>query len=233
MPPGNRELASLISRAAAASPADRMDFRDAVAAHGTSVIEPMTSLLGDRTLGPFAVRVLTKVAQTAGSAKPVLAVLRSVDLHYVDPRVASDISDAIRELDPPRRIRGSNKEPPLPWPGNRDVTDVERRFHDAMLDIFKSAGEATRKQRPDGSTERGYWASYFLRGVRNHGGVEYARLLLHKEGTTEGFERLRREDRLDLTAESLVLRPEFSSLFTQEELGIASRRVGGTRQPRS
>jgi hypothetical protein len=57
--------------------------------------------------------------------------------------------------------------------------------------------------------------------------LAYARQLLRKEGTTQGFERLRREGRLDLTMEALVLRPEYASLFTQEELAVASRRIGG------
>jgi hypothetical protein len=71
-------LASLISGAAAAPPADRMEFRDALAAFGLAAIAPMTSLLRDPKLGPLAVRVLTKIAQESGYTKSVLAALRSV-----------------------------------------------------------------------------------------------------------------------------------------------------------
>lgn len=103
-----------------------------------------------------------------------------------------------------------------------------------MLDVFRLAGEATRRTRPDGTIERGYWASYFLRGVRNHGGPEYAHQLLRKEGTTDGFQRLKEEGRLDLTMEALVLRPEYTTLFTDEERRVAAHRLAeaGYQPPR-
>jgi hypothetical protein len=94
-----------------------------------------------------------------------------------------------------------------------------------MLDIFRLAGEATRHPRADGSVARGYWASYLLRGVRNHGGLEYARQLLRKEGTTDGFQRLTDEGRLDLTVEALVLKPEYAQLFSDEERRVAAHRL--------
>ncbi len=78
-----------------------------------------------------------------------------------------------------------------------------------MLAIYRNAGEATRKRRPDGSFERGYWATYFLRAVRNHGGLPYAHQLLLMDGTTDGFARLTEEGRLDLTMEALILKPEY------------------------
>ncbi len=102
-----------------------------------------------------------------------------------------------------------------------------------MVDIFRRASEATRKQRPDGTFERGYWASYFLRGVRNRGGVAYAHTLLRAEGTTDGFARLTEEGRLDLTMEALVLRPEYHRLFSTTELqAAASRLARAGYQPR-
>jgi hypothetical protein len=103
-----------------------------------------------------------------------------------------------------------------------------------MLAIFTLAGEATRKQAPDGSTIRGYWASYFLRGVRNHGGPAYAHQLLRAEGTSDGFQRLTDEHRLDLTVEALVLRPDYASLFSDEERTIAAHRLARAGyQPRT
>ena len=94
-----------------------------------------------------------------------------------------------------------------------------------MLDIFRLAGEATRKTRSDGTVIRGYWASYFLRGSRNHGGLAYAHQLLAVEGTTDGFSRLQHEGRLELTMEALVLRPEYAELFSQHERQIAASRL--------
>jgi hypothetical protein len=106
-----------------------------------------------------------------------------------------------------------------------------------MLDVFRKAGEATRKERADGSVIRGYWASYFLRGVRNHGGVAYAHQLLRAEGTTDGFKRLTEEGRLDLTMEALTLRPEYAQLFTPAERQVAASRLAAAgyqadREPR-
>ncbi len=100
-----------------------------------------------------------------------------------------------------------------------------------MIDIFRLAGEATRKFRPDGSVVRGYWAIYYLRGVRNHGGRDYAKQLLRKVGTTPGFERLRNEGHLELTVEALVVRPEYASLFTDAERRIAADRLADAGYP--
>jgi hypothetical protein len=111
------------------------------------------------------------------------------------------------------------------WPGSQEVSPLELRFHEDMLAIFTLAGEATRKRAPDGTTIRGYWASYFLRGVRNHGGPAYAHQLLRAEGTSDGFQRLTDEHRLDLTVEALVLKPEYASLFTAEERSTAAHRL--------
>jgi hypothetical protein len=94
-----------------------------------------------------------------------------------------------------------------------------------MLDIYARAGEATRRRRPDGTIERGYWANYFLRAVRRQGGPAYARQLLRAQGTTAGFLRLKEEGRLDITMEALVLQSEFASLFTDDDRRIALERL--------
>jgi hypothetical protein len=52
-----------------------------------------------------------------------------------------------------------------------------------------------------------------------------ARKLLWKTGTSEGFERLKKEGRLDLSMEAVMLRPEFGELFLREELERASGRL--------
>ena len=52
-----------------------------------------------------------------------------------------------------------------------------------------------------------------------------ARKLLWKSGTSNGFERLKAERRLDLSMEALMLRPEFRELFSEAELTRASDRL--------
>lgn len=91
---------------------------------------------------------------------------------------------------------------------------LEQRFHEGMLDIYDLAGKTT-----------GYWAHYFRRDVRANGGLPVAHKLLRKQGTSEGFERLKKEHSLHLSVEALVLRPEFRSLFTQPELDTAKERL--------
>ena len=221
------DLRSLLAGAAQASPAERIDFRDAIAAHGAKAIRPMAEWLTDPKLGGFAVRVLTKIAEDKGAQAAVLDVLEPAVEHGLPMAVARDVGDALGRLSPPSEV-GVTRRPRSPeWPGPRPVTVLEFRFHDAMLDIYRLAGEATRRQRPDGSFERGYWPTYFLRAVRNHGGPDYARQLLHAEGTSSGFQRLADAGRLDLTAEALILRSEFEPLFTEEERSIAARRLRG------
>ena len=71
----------------------------------------------------------------------------------------------------------------------------------------------------------GYRATYFLRMVREHGGVETAHRLLAASGSSEGLGRLWELGRLDISLEALVLKPEYASLFTNEERRIARERL--------
>ena len=96
---------------------------------------------------------------------------------------------------------------------------VEENFHHQMLDIYQHAG-----------TEVGYWANYFLRGVKKHGGLNYARTALEKrknDWIQKGFQALVDAGRVDISMESLVVRPEFASLFTDAEIAEARSRLDG------
>src|SRR5690349_16482785 len=90
------------------------------------------------------------------------------------------------------------------------MADLEQAFHRAML-----AGYETARR------DLHYNATYTLRMIQEHGAMEAARRLLHKEDYSEGMTRLWQEHRLDLSAEALVLRPEFAPLFTAEERALA------------
>jgi hypothetical protein len=219
-------LDALLREAMRAGKAERITFRDPIAGYGGAAVEAMRPWLLEPDRGAFAVRVLEKVAETPADRRLAIAALESVDRSLLSPAVAGDVADALERLGTRVGAGGSRAQAePAPWAGYATAPDVERRFHDAMLDIFKLAGEATRKRRPDGKIERGYWASYFLRAVRKHGGVAYAHQLLRMEGTTEGFTRLQAEGRLDLTMEALVLRPQYAGLFSEHERQIASSRL--------
>lgn len=76
--------------------------------------------------------------------------------------------------------------------------------------------------------ETKYWASYFLRELKNHGGLRTAKRILAKPGKageTKGFLALADAGRPDLSVEAVVLLPEFRHLFTAGELTIAEKRL--------
>lgn len=96
---------------------------------------------------------------------------------------------------------------------NPDSTNREAAFHEAMLEVYGRA-----------KTECHYNASRFLQMVGERGGLETARYLLHT-GLSDGFTALWNCNRLDLTVEAYVLKPEWQGLFTQDELAIARKRL--------
>lgn len=232
-------LDQLLETASVADPSVRIQFRDPIAAHGAAAIPRLRNWLVDARLSAFAVRTLEKIAAETPNRRAVLDALGSLDPQAVSEWTRRDVADAVTRITGKAPRSGgagarARTQPIEQWPGSRLVSPLELRFHNDMLDVFRLAGEATRRTRPDGTIERGYWASYFLRGVRNHGGLEYAHQLLRKEGTTDGFERLKEEGRLELTMEALVLRPEYTTLFTDEERRVAAHRLAeaGYQPPR-
>lgn len=100
-----------------------------------------------------------------------------------------------------------------------DGLGLEATFHSAMLRVYRTARD-----------ECGYAATRFLQATRKHGGVTYAKRLLAMPGTSEGFKRLTEMHRLDIAMESIILQPVFQSLFTEEELAIAQRRLDEARE---
>jgi hypothetical protein len=211
------ELEKDLEAARGADPSSRILLRDQIAAHGDAAIGPMASWVVDARLGAFAVRVLERIAVDPARRGAIVAALASVNRQRLSPEVAGDVVNALTRLRPARAPRRLAAERPETFRLSRDGpagSTTEERFHDAMLDIYWLAGRAT-----------GYWASYFLRSVRNNGGRAAARELLRKSGTSPGFLRLTAEGRLDLSMEALVLMPEFSALFTPAEVEIALGRL--------
>jgi Protein of unknown function DUF262 len=89
-------------------------------------------------------------------------------------------------------------------------------------DDFESAMRVLYHRAKD---EAGYTATYFLSMLAQHGALETAHRLLAATNVSDGFTALWERQRLDLTVEALVLKPEFQGLFTAEELEIARRRL--------
>ena len=100
------------------------------------------------------------------------------------------------------------------------MDDIEAKFEQDMVEkVYRAAGRET-----------GYWAGYFLKSVKQYGGVGAARRLLERGGISRGLARLAMLGRLDLAMEALVLDPAYATLFTAEERDIAARRLAEARR---
>lgn len=95
-----------------------------------------------------------------------------------------------------------------------DQAALERRFGKAMQDVYVRAKK-----------EAGYTASYYLQMLHELGALGAARRLLASAKVSDGFTALWERGRLDLTVENTMLHPEFSELFTDEELETARQRL--------
>jgi hypothetical protein len=96
----------------------------------------------------------------------------------------------------------------------RVAEDAERAFDAAMVAIYRTA-----------KRELGYNATRFLQMITDEGGLVAATKLLHASAVSDGFTTLWEHDRLDLSVEVHVLRPEFAGLFTDGERRIARKRL--------
>ena len=94
------------------------------------------------------------------------------------------------------------------------VSDIEADFSHRMKAVYDR-----------GRSESGYNASYFLSMLSQYGPQETAHKLLASPAISDGFAELWERGRLDLTVEALVVEPEFSELFSENEISIAQRRL--------
>ena len=89
----------------------------------------------------------------------------------------------------------------------RPMTDVERRFGEAMLGIYREARDI------------GYTPSVFFRMLNEKGAVQTARQLINASQPSDGYTRLWELRRLDLSVEAVVHdNARWHDLFTQDEL---------------
>ena len=94
------------------------------------------------------------------------------------------------------------------------MTSLEKQFEQDMIDIYTTAKK-----------ECGYNASRFLQMLSTKGGLTAAKQLISKPGGTDGFTTLWEHGRLDLSVEAHVLKPEYSVLFSEEELRMCKERL--------
>jgi len=94
------------------------------------------------------------------------------------------------------------------------MSDLERRFHDAMVDIYRRA-----------RSDCYYHASRFVQMVGEIGGLETARRLLSTDEMQSGLYELWRCGKPEISVEYLVLQPEWQDLFTEEHRARARARL--------
>lgn len=90
----------------------------------------------------------------------------------------------------------------------------QREFTGAMLEIYRRT-----------LTETGYRASLFFNMINEQGGYQTAMTLIHSSQPSDGYTALWQRRRLDLTVEALVLRPQWHSMFTDDDRRAAHRRL--------
>lgn len=94
-----------------------------------------------------------------------------------------------------------------------DGKQLEAEFHKAMVEVSKSAKAI------------GYNPTRFTQLVANEGGYTVAKKLINSASVSDGFNKLWEINRLDLTVEAVILKPEFNALFTNDERLIVKERL--------
>jgi len=101
-----------------------------------------------------------------------------------------------------------------------DVPPLQRQFHAAMIRLC------------DQARSRAKFPLHGLRAMINaKGGLMAAQRLLAEPRVSDTFAELARRGHLGLTVETLVLRPEFATLFNDEEKAVARNRLAHARKP--
>lgn len=94
------------------------------------------------------------------------------------------------------------------------MTNLTDEFNGEMLAIYISAKD-----------ECHYNATRYLQMISDYGGLVTARKLLSENKIHDGLTALFLCGRLDLTVEALVLKEKYRSLFADEELETARKRL--------
>ena len=99
MPRTSEGLLDLLDQAREADARSRIEYRDAIAAHGSAAIREVRSWLGDANLAAFAIRVIEKAAAVDADARSLaIETLRGVQGSAFDETARRDAQDAMRRL---------------------------------------------------------------------------------------------------------------------------------------
>lgn len=112
-------LQQLLAQAEQATPGERIELRDSIAAHGVDALPGLSTWLEGDRLGLFAARVIERIAMN--HQQPALKALRDAR-DSVPATVAREIDAIVERLDPPRRAstpRRVKPREPRTWPNRR------------------------------------------------------------------------------------------------------------------
>lgn len=93
------------------------------------------------------------------------------------------------------------------------MSDIEDKINKELAEVCARS-----------KTEVDYTPSRFLEMMSRDGGIVAAKKVISCNNT-DGFDRLWLENRLDLSVEAIVIKPEYSSLFTEDERQICLKRL--------
>lgn len=94
-----------------------------------------------------------------------------------------------------------------------ELKQLEKIFHACMLTTYEEG------------VKRGYYPTYFLRMLHEHGGVDTAKRLLATRDIQTGLMKLYELNLLRESMEFYVIQERFKSLFTDDEIAEAKRRL--------
>jgi hypothetical protein len=98
---------------------------------------------------------------------------------------------------------------------------LEDEFNERMQKVYR-----------DGKREGRYSAPLSAAMLKERGGLETARELIHSPAVAPGFTALWERKRLDLTAEAVIVEEEkWHPLFTAEEIAICRKRLADYGYP--
>ncbi len=95
------------------------------------------------------------------------------------------------------------------------MSELEVRFEKELISIYNR-----------GKKEIGYNATRFLQMIAEYGGVETAHKLIASRDDLSGFTILwENHKQNELSLESVVIKPEYQELFTEQEVNECRRRL--------
>jgi hypothetical protein len=138
------------------------------------------------------------------------------------PALQDALADAMRRLYGISRpyLTGDAGRPKPETGPELETGELLQHFTEEMINSYYLLGEET-----------GYRPESLLKSGGRHGGVETAHRLLRSSQPREELDTLRKIHRLDISVEAFVLKPEYASLFSDEERETARIRLRSRGYP--